>query len=255
MEPQPAELKSVIYILGAEQLQAVKIGFSESTDGMRQRLAAAQTYCPAELNLLAAFPGTLQDERSIHSHFSQHRLKGEWFVWTEAVDSFVKKCQSAHGSSGWIRYAFDASELGGEQRDWNPARWVQIVAARGAKLIPLRVLLRRKGSQNLLMYYRHPVYPHREITKSSGTRDGREAAAAAVVWENELQSEWRAKGIQLPPARRRLPRSPREVIVSDKEHRTLKRKYRELYAAHQHLLAGEKTSPSEPIADPASPYA
>lgn len=44
------------------------------------RLRDLQTGCPERFRLLAAWPGDLQNERSIHRSLARHRIEGEWFA-------------------------------------------------------------------------------------------------------------------------------------------------------------------------------
>ena len=58
----------------------MKIGFS--TDPKR-RLAELQTGYPDPLHIIAAIPGTMDDERSWHDIFRDCRSTGEWFSATD----------------------------------------------------------------------------------------------------------------------------------------------------------------------------
>ena len=60
----------------------IKIGWA--TD-VKYRLQALQCALPYEITLLAAFQGTLEDERRLHIGFHEHRLEGEWFERAPAL--------------------------------------------------------------------------------------------------------------------------------------------------------------------------
>lgn len=55
---------------------AVKIGYSVNPEA---RVGELQTGNPRELYLLAKMPGTLADEKAIHTKFKHKNLIGEWF--------------------------------------------------------------------------------------------------------------------------------------------------------------------------------
>ena len=63
----------IYFIRGGDFL---KIGYSINP---LSRLSSIQTACPFELELLAHFPGTLQDEIAIMSLFARYHIRGEWF--------------------------------------------------------------------------------------------------------------------------------------------------------------------------------
>lgn len=57
----------------------IKIGFSGTVRGARGRLDAMQTAHAVELRMLAVYPGTREDEKTLHGWFNVKRLRGEWF--------------------------------------------------------------------------------------------------------------------------------------------------------------------------------
>lgn len=65
-----------VYFLASVDRSMVKIGCSYLP---AKRLAALQTWSPLKLELIASAPGSLEDERAIHSHFLAHHSHGEWF--------------------------------------------------------------------------------------------------------------------------------------------------------------------------------
>ena len=54
----------------------VKIGKSETEEGVYNRFSTANTYCPIEIKLLGFLKGY---ERDWHEYFKNYRIKGEWF--------------------------------------------------------------------------------------------------------------------------------------------------------------------------------
>lgn len=65
-----------IYFLFSDLAGAVKIGFSTSPES---RVKAIRGMSPVPVRLLGQFPGTLEDEKSLHVRFGDFRLHGEWF--------------------------------------------------------------------------------------------------------------------------------------------------------------------------------
>lgn len=53
------------------------------------RIATLQTASPRPIELLAAFPGTVQDERALHARFADARACGEWFNPTPELLDYV----------------------------------------------------------------------------------------------------------------------------------------------------------------------
>lgn len=66
-----------VYILRAEGVDAVKIGFTSVQ--LDRRIRDLQTGCPHILTLIAAQAGTKADEVTIHDALRDYRLRGEWF--------------------------------------------------------------------------------------------------------------------------------------------------------------------------------
>lgn len=65
-----------IYFVFSPRMRAIKIGYSRDVDG---RIAALQTSAPDKLEVLAIIPGSMKDERGLHTLFAAQRLSGEWF--------------------------------------------------------------------------------------------------------------------------------------------------------------------------------
>lgn len=91
-----------VYFVLCRDKDAVKIGF---TNNLQARLRHMQTGNPSELELLAAIPGSMVQEKALHRKLAIYRLKGEWFrhegavlEWTEVAMSF---------SSQWAKRAMD----------------------------------------------------------------------------------------------------------------------------------------------------
>jgi hypothetical protein len=92
------ESQGLVYIAGAGP-NTVKIGF---TTNMRVRLKGLATGSPAEIEVLAVFPGTTADERELHQRFAKDHLRGEWFRLSAEIAEFIesKKVVPTCGQSG-----------------------------------------------------------------------------------------------------------------------------------------------------------
>lgn len=64
----------------------VKIGFSSQ---INTRLGTLQTANPERMELLLVIPGTPQTERFFHELFSEFRIRGEWFIYSRAINNFI----------------------------------------------------------------------------------------------------------------------------------------------------------------------
>lgn len=65
----------IIYAIGRGSW--VKIGFTRG-DAV-ERVKTLQTSSPEPLEIIATFPGTMDDERALHARFERLRASGEWF--------------------------------------------------------------------------------------------------------------------------------------------------------------------------------
>jgi len=90
--PQGAE--GIIYFFGCETSREIKIGITSGR--VEKRLATLQTARGHKINLLATLPGTIKLERALHDRFSQHRLKGEWFMPHPDILAFIDQIRGAN---------------------------------------------------------------------------------------------------------------------------------------------------------------
>lgn len=75
-KPEPWTGESLVYLVGCEETQWVKIG---TTTNLERRLQTLQTGSPAVLSILWTHPGSYAEERRLHAHFAAQRRAGEWF--------------------------------------------------------------------------------------------------------------------------------------------------------------------------------
>lgn len=95
VRPQPKDL--VVYAIGGGA--RVKFGI---TANLEARLAGLQTSSPHDLAVLAAVPGTREDEAQLHERLRHHRAHGEWFDDCEQVQAVVAEMQATTGTPAAI---------------------------------------------------------------------------------------------------------------------------------------------------------
>ncbi len=91
--PTSAETPGTIYVLQAPPLLPVKIGFTRA-DRIEIRILGLQTGCPYPLQAIATASALPGQERRIHALLKDHRLTGEWFDWTPAVQKMVDRIKA-----------------------------------------------------------------------------------------------------------------------------------------------------------------
>ncbi|MFC8389923.1 GIY-YIG nuclease family protein [Streptomyces sp. NPDC057238] len=80
---QPGKPSEVVYLLGAEGLDLVKIGTTTDVD---RRVRTMQTGLPLTLSVLWTCEGGRELERALHQEFQAHNRRGEWFDLTSLGD-------------------------------------------------------------------------------------------------------------------------------------------------------------------------
>lgn len=73
-----------VYMFKAGILGDVKIGHS---GGVRQRRSTLQAETPFRLWIMRVFQGARPEEAILHAKFSAQRVKGEWFQYSEDMES------------------------------------------------------------------------------------------------------------------------------------------------------------------------
>lgn len=94
--PAPARpIQEVVYVVGAEGLDTVKIG--TSTD-VGKRIRRMQTRLPLTLSVLWTCEGGRSLESALHSEFQAYKQRGEWFDLTPLGDpvSVVREAVRRH---------------------------------------------------------------------------------------------------------------------------------------------------------------
>jgi hypothetical protein len=87
-KPAGEELEGFIYFIQGECGGPIKIGY---TADLKRRITSLQTGYPDRLELLLAFPGNQELEKTVHKIFEQYRLKGEWFQSSPEVLEKIQK--------------------------------------------------------------------------------------------------------------------------------------------------------------------
>jgi len=89
----------MIYIVEAQGLQKIKMGFTSVTFGAR--LAVIQTGSPVWIIPLLVWPGaTKREEMLMHQAFEGDRFQGEWYWYTDAMRTFILSLSRSLGEKG-----------------------------------------------------------------------------------------------------------------------------------------------------------
>lgn len=80
-----------VYFIQRGEGGPIKIGAASNPAA---RLSTLQTGSPEPLRLLAATPGSLDDEAALHERFASARLSGEWFEPTADLIALIEQVAS-----------------------------------------------------------------------------------------------------------------------------------------------------------------
>jgi hypothetical protein len=78
--------RTIYFIRPVGKSGPVKIGCSLRPEKRRQQLQAAAR---RPLEIAAATPGSMDDERRIHSLFWHDHMHGEWFNWSQCLQLLI----------------------------------------------------------------------------------------------------------------------------------------------------------------------
>ncbi len=84
------KVDSVVYFLLDPTSKAIKIGNSNLM-GLSKRLGTLQTASSSTLSLLGVVWGSMDQERSLHEHFKEYHIRGEWFHCTDEILSYIRE--------------------------------------------------------------------------------------------------------------------------------------------------------------------
>lgn len=91
---QPGKPSEVVYLLGADGLDLVKIGTTTDVD---RRVRTMQTGLPLTLSVLWTCEGGRELERALHDKFRVHNRRGEWFDLTSLGDPVAVVSEAVRG--------------------------------------------------------------------------------------------------------------------------------------------------------------
>lgn len=77
-----------VYFVTSEPDNFVKIGWAMRSPWARMR--ELQTGCPEALRLMAAVPGSRDEERRLHETFAELHYRGEWFFLEHKLSDLVQ---------------------------------------------------------------------------------------------------------------------------------------------------------------------
>lgn len=118
----PSLRETVIYFIQSEHGGPIKIGHAED---LAKRLVQIQTSRPDALCVLASVPGTVEQERFLHSRFAHLREKGEWFTATKELTEAV---ESLAGGLVTIDQVIDSHVTGHKTKPVTPSLAVPLKA-------------------------------------------------------------------------------------------------------------------------------
>lgn len=79
---------NIVYFILDPTTNNVKIGYT-TLDRMRPRLKELQIGSSSELKLLGTVWGDKSVESRLHEKFQDSWVRGEWFKWTEELQTFI----------------------------------------------------------------------------------------------------------------------------------------------------------------------
>jgi hypothetical protein len=83
-----------VYFVRAVSGGPVKIGWALDPS---DRLRALQANSPQKLELLVAYPATIEEERRLHREYAYARLHGEWFAYRSTLQRRVRNLRRTWG--------------------------------------------------------------------------------------------------------------------------------------------------------------
>jgi DNA-binding protein Fis len=78
----------MIYFIQSGNGGSIKIGYSNND--IEGRISALQTGTPYKLKLIGVMRGELEDEKTIHSIFSEIHIAGEWYLPDDTLLKFIE---------------------------------------------------------------------------------------------------------------------------------------------------------------------
>lgn len=91
---EPTPRRGFVYIFKRGNL--VKIGFSGQPEIRRKTL---ENQAGEAVTVVSVWPGTTDDEATLHRRFQAYRTVGEWFRYDGALKAFVRTLRDPNGAS------------------------------------------------------------------------------------------------------------------------------------------------------------
>ena len=175
-----------VYAIYAPEIRAVKIGYSETWEGIDKRLACCQTGCPAHLSILARLNGELKDEAFVHNQLLPLHIRGEWFIAATELVALLARLDAMEDSG-------NAMPWQGIMRGYTPRKeqWKIVVKEYVQRQDNERVAVAVTSmgpNRALGLRYTDPQDGRRKI-KTAKTRDWNEAELFAQSLEERLNEQ------------------------------------------------------------------
>jgi len=123
-------MSTFVYIVGTEDGEPVKVGFSSKPRG---RLNSLRTGNPHSLHFMSTIEATQALEGYLHDQLADLRMEGEWFRWDKRIEDALILMDYAARVAPW-RLAYTARRFSGRRganegsifRRKTDGRWVAV---------------------------------------------------------------------------------------------------------------------------------
>ena len=96
------DLTGSVYFVEATGTSRVKVGWTQGP--VVKRRSALQTGSSFPLDVVAAFPGSREDEQLVHRLFARQRVAGEWFHFRDWFRVWIQDWIDADAPELWALY-------------------------------------------------------------------------------------------------------------------------------------------------------
>ncbi|MFF0164030.1 GIY-YIG nuclease family protein [Streptomyces sp. NPDC005263] len=187
---QPGKPSEVVYLLGAEGLDLVKIGTTTDVD---RRVRTMQTGLPLTLSVLWTCEGGRELEQALHSKFRVHNRRGEWFDLTSLGDPVAVVSEAVRSLAPGFGLPIPPPRVSPD-----------LAQAPVAPTIPGCVRLDRTLSARVLTWYECedfglPTSAVKPVTVYRTVQYGAAGEVLAVTQTLVAESHEQPEGFELPP--------------------------------------------------------
>lgn len=125
----------MIYVMAEDESGLVKIGSSQTSATIKQRLTKLNEGNPRLLKVIAIAPGDFKQEKLLHAKFTTERVRGEWFTRGPLVTAFLKRfvIEPLAARGTWPEASIDDPEAFRSERKEIPLRQAREAAAKRAR--------------------------------------------------------------------------------------------------------------------------